>query len=252
MSLMNCPECNKEMSDTIKKCPHCGFVIKKKKVKKEKVETSEKKKLKDKILGVIKNKKFRIGFLVFVVIFFLGCLIISNMQINRVNKVVDFLEDEDYKCEKINSDYEMYDYVCTLEEDGAIYEYLLSYDRSFWDRVLDYDYIGISFTYTDDEYFFRISNQAYIQVRAYADDNTMKNRVNDSRNIVYRVVRNKLDYDKCKTYSRDSYFYDYDDERKCEILNEHYEKYAEIIKDVIEEREDLLDEIGFDLVWREY
>ena len=29
MALINCPECDKEISDTIKKCPHCGFKIKK-------------------------------------------------------------------------------------------------------------------------------------------------------------------------------------------------------------------------------
>ncbi|MCM1187406.1 MAG: zinc ribbon domain-containing protein [Lachnoclostridium sp.] len=29
MSLIRCPECNKEISDTVKKCPHCGYNIKK-------------------------------------------------------------------------------------------------------------------------------------------------------------------------------------------------------------------------------
>lgn len=29
MSLMNCPECNKEISDTVKTCPNCGYKIKK-------------------------------------------------------------------------------------------------------------------------------------------------------------------------------------------------------------------------------
>lgn len=28
MALINCPECNKEISDTVKKCPHCGIKIK--------------------------------------------------------------------------------------------------------------------------------------------------------------------------------------------------------------------------------
>lgn len=35
MALINCPECNKGMSDTLKKCPHCGFKIKKKSSKKK-------------------------------------------------------------------------------------------------------------------------------------------------------------------------------------------------------------------------
>lgn len=29
MALINCPECNKEISDTTKSCPHCGYSIKK-------------------------------------------------------------------------------------------------------------------------------------------------------------------------------------------------------------------------------
>lgn len=28
MALTNCKECGKEMSDTVKKCPHCGFINK--------------------------------------------------------------------------------------------------------------------------------------------------------------------------------------------------------------------------------
>lgn len=29
MSLIKCPECNKEISNTIDSCPHCGFKLKK-------------------------------------------------------------------------------------------------------------------------------------------------------------------------------------------------------------------------------
>lgn len=28
MALINCPECNKEISDTTKSCPHCGYSLK--------------------------------------------------------------------------------------------------------------------------------------------------------------------------------------------------------------------------------
>lgn len=31
MSLINCPECNKEISDTVKICPNCGYKIRKRK-----------------------------------------------------------------------------------------------------------------------------------------------------------------------------------------------------------------------------
>ena len=28
MALINCPECNKEISDSARKCPHCGYPLK--------------------------------------------------------------------------------------------------------------------------------------------------------------------------------------------------------------------------------
>lgn len=36
MAIINCPECSKEISDTVKTCPNCGFSIKKQKNKKSK------------------------------------------------------------------------------------------------------------------------------------------------------------------------------------------------------------------------
>lgn len=35
MALCNCPECKKEISDTVKKCPHCGYSFKKKVIRKK-------------------------------------------------------------------------------------------------------------------------------------------------------------------------------------------------------------------------
>ena len=28
MALISCPECNREISDTVRKCPNCGYKIK--------------------------------------------------------------------------------------------------------------------------------------------------------------------------------------------------------------------------------
>lgn len=33
MALINCPECGKEVSDTAKSCPHCGYELKKSETK---------------------------------------------------------------------------------------------------------------------------------------------------------------------------------------------------------------------------
>lgn len=37
MALINCPECNREISDSVKKCPHCGYKLKKNNGKGEKI-----------------------------------------------------------------------------------------------------------------------------------------------------------------------------------------------------------------------
>lgn len=37
MALIKCPECNKEVSDTVKKCPHCGYKISNKSKKDRKI-----------------------------------------------------------------------------------------------------------------------------------------------------------------------------------------------------------------------
>ena len=45
MALVICPECNKEISDSVKKCPHCGYKLKKeKKEKAPKILTTPKRK----------------------------------------------------------------------------------------------------------------------------------------------------------------------------------------------------------------
>ncbi len=39
MALIKCKECNKEISDTSKTCPHCGIEIKSNKIKRKKINT---------------------------------------------------------------------------------------------------------------------------------------------------------------------------------------------------------------------
>ncbi|HCX92483.1 MAG TPA: hypothetical protein DGZ34_07420 [Lachnospiraceae bacterium] len=34
-ALISCPECNREISDTVRKCPNCGYKIKNHRSKKE-------------------------------------------------------------------------------------------------------------------------------------------------------------------------------------------------------------------------
>lgn len=61
MALIKCPECNKEISDTVKRCPECGFKLKKKKEKRE-----------PKILKTKKSKRIFWIILIVVILALLG------------------------------------------------------------------------------------------------------------------------------------------------------------------------------------
>lgn len=45
MALISCPECTEEISDSVKKCPHCGYSLKKQKKKKRKLFKTKKQKI---------------------------------------------------------------------------------------------------------------------------------------------------------------------------------------------------------------
>lgn len=88
MALIKCPECGKEVSDTIKTCPHCGYKIKNRKM----------------------SKKIQIVFallivLVIILALFIGMLLHRSKQ---YNKAIAILNDGDYQTacsilEKISS-----------------------------------------------------------------------------------------------------------------------------------------------------
>jgi hypothetical protein len=65
MSLIKCPECEKQISDTIKECPNCGFVLKNKKQN-------------------VKNKRKIITIVYFI---FLGIMFFLLFKITILNKV---------------------------------------------------------------------------------------------------------------------------------------------------------------------
>lgn len=59
MALINCPECNKEISDSVKKCPNCGYKIKKQKGKDRRNGNNEEAKRK-KIFKTKKQKRIAV------------------------------------------------------------------------------------------------------------------------------------------------------------------------------------------------
>lgn len=255
MALMNCPECNKEMSDTIKKCPHCGFVIKKKKVKKEKKDNKEKLNFKGKLTFLyektIKNKWFWIIGGVVVLGIVLLLMFLSSIQVTKARKMMEYLEDEDYKCKETNYFGGYYwwseGYVCILEEDGYTKKFLIGYSGDAFDRIDDY-YVETALIYSDDDYYFRLLDDVTVVQLGYYNlrTNSLYKRYEEYPDMDYTIDGRRIEYDECDVYfdDPDSIYYDYEGVLECNAMNEHYENYAKKVKDAIEEMEDLYDEVN--------
>lgn len=101
MALINCPECGKEISSTVKKCPNCGYTVKKKSSKK--------------IIGII---------LIIVLILGIGGIVGYKMLIpqKQYSQAVQLLEQG--KCNEANDIFsEIQDYKDVKElQEQAYYE----------------------------------------------------------------------------------------------------------------------------------
>lgn len=100
MALIKCPECRKEISDTIKSCPHCGF----------KMKTSKNNKILEKVKS---NKKIQIILGIILLIIVLVFIIVMNLtKENRgMKKLAKHLESVGYSC-----NYDGYEYICKRSE----------------------------------------------------------------------------------------------------------------------------------------
>ncbi len=120
MALIKCPECKKKISDTVEKCPHCGYASKD--VDKEIIQTKEfkidKKKIKYIIIGII---------LLILVIICYKLMFPSN---GLANKIANYLEDEGYNC-KLKKDGIEREYICKDKVKGGKATYTLSFEGGF-------------------------------------------------------------------------------------------------------------------------
>ncbi len=102
MALIKCPECKKDLSDSAKKCPHCGYINKK--------ENNFIKLLKE-------NRKIQIviGIIVLVIIVVLVLNLILNKDKRNLKKMLNHLEDSGYSCIYNDEDIRYY---CDRETSG--------------------------------------------------------------------------------------------------------------------------------------
>ncbi len=105
MALINCPECNKEISDTVKICPHCGYRLKKVKQKKES--------------RPIPKWMLAIGISVIGLFIIVGILVYSMQLSGEGQKQVDLLNEK--IAEKISYD-------TSIDSLPKLSEYIKEYD----------------------------------------------------------------------------------------------------------------------------
>lgn len=117
MALIKCKECHKEISDTVRFCPHCGYKM------------SKKSNFSKKMLTKIKSNKKIIIILALILIVLIGGLIfyLSYTGSKRyAKKMTSYLEERGFVCER--DPYERLVYNCDKKEDGIKEEFkIISY-----------------------------------------------------------------------------------------------------------------------------
>ncbi len=105
MALIKCPECKKKISNTVKACPHCGYVLseseKEVPAKKQKIKNLKQRE-KIELKKVFKNKKILIPLIVICVLIvgFITYKLITKNDINKLSKSVVILYGYDEIGEK--------------------------------------------------------------------------------------------------------------------------------------------------------
>lgn len=72
MALIKCPECNREISDIAKSCPHCGYNLFATKLSKKKSSLSK----------ILKSRKFKTAISI-VLLVFVGIMVFLTMKDNK-------------------------------------------------------------------------------------------------------------------------------------------------------------------------
>ncbi len=96
MALMQCPECNKEISDKVKTCPHCGFPFEENSDYSNNVQQVEISAVNISLKDPVKTKKVILGsvsiFIVLVLVYVVFSIVKSNNEKKAFNSYIDILE----------------------------------------------------------------------------------------------------------------------------------------------------------------
>ncbi len=223
MSLVNCPECQKEISDTVKKCPQCGYTLK-----------SNNKKIEFNYKNIIENfktkKSYKIaGTIILILILLLTTIVfISNKESRIAKNVVEYLEDEGYNCNKEKNNNRDNIYICEKTDDDKTHTYTLSWKSSDLFYRLVEDAFNIEYHFEDryERYFdftlsrYKSNKHQYIRV-----NNTIDNEL-----CSFNPTDNK---DTFRESGKGIIYTSYDDE--CDNFLKEFNNMLEIFEDIVED-----------------
>ena len=210
MALIKCPECKKEISDTNKKCPHCGFKIKNNINFKEMIS---KIKFKD-ILDKLKNNKKMLYSIIVVLLFivFILFLVIGGKDSRNAKKVISYLENNGYVCSKGSYNVGRLDEnimedstSCVYREEKDEHQYIIRSKEKF-----EVQYVFKSNIYTNTEYSFKLAPYIILDldfINLFKDGSKRAKYISTGSNFVdgkamLDSVCDKYDYNYEKNYEK--------------------------------------------------
>lgn len=239
MALIKCPECKKEISDTVKKCPHCGFKIKNNIDVKEIVNRVNFKEILDKLMH---NKKMLYSIIgILLVIIFIIIFIAGGKDSRNAKKVISHLEENGYVCN--NGSYNigrldeniMEDATsCIYKEDKIEHQYIIRSKEKF-----EVQYIFKSNEYSNTEYSFRLAPYIILEMNyipLFKDGSKRAQYVSTSSNFVDGKATLDSICDKNDYYYEKNY-------EKCGDLGD----YLKDVNNSIDKYKQLYDAVGIEM-----
>ena len=227
MALIKCPECKKEISDTIKKCPHCGFKIKNNIDFKELLKNN--KKMVYTIIGIL------------LLVIFILFLIIGGKDSKNAKKVISYLQNNGYICNKGSYNFGRLDekelekaISCTYTEGKVEHQYIIRTKDKF-----EVQYVFISNEYTTAEYSFKIFDHTILSldfINLYKDGVKRGKYISTGNNFIDGKA-------KVEKYCDDDYYVKNKDYDKCGDLGD----YLKDVNNAIDNFKQLYNDVDIEL-----
>ncbi|MBE6151282.1 MAG: zinc ribbon domain-containing protein [Firmicutes bacterium] len=185
MALIKCPECKKDVSSTINKCPHCGYKIK---------DNFNLKKI------LLKNKILFIVVMIFILIIIIGLIINAlNGPNSNSRKMKKYLESVGYDCESNKEGYKGKYYCIMITNNGITKEMTIDQNS---ENALNYQYINTDY----NTYKITINSNNYI-AKKHQQHITYENLIEDEKYFFFPDENNfyigeKLEYKTTSRYDK--------------------------------------------------